>query len=327
VSTVVIEQVGAQLDEARRVLHAHGWEVVAAHRSSYATSHLTYDLTVTGHDGARRELVWKSLSDRDLLPEARGHRPPFVADPFREPLVYRSLLARDRLGTAECVAHHVDEADGTAWLVLEKVDGRELYQLGDIAQWQQAARWLAAFHELEMPPREVAARLVRCDDGWFAQWPDRARASMESASIGDRRLLDTILERYVPMVPALAAMPRTLVHGEFYASNVVVDQATGRVCPVDWEMTGIGPPLLDVAALVSGSWTDADRSAIGDAYLHAIPADERPSTERFRADLDLCRLHLCIQWLGWSPGWVPPSEHAADWLTTASQLITRLDPS
>ena len=126
------------------------------------------------------------------------------------------------------------------------------------------------------------------------------------------------------MMPRLAGMPGALVHGEFYASNVVVDRAAGRVCPVDWEMAGIGPALLDVAALVSGDWSEHDRRTIASAYLNATQVEPRPSTERFLDDVDLCRLHHCIQWLGWSPGWVPPSDHAADWLTTAADLIDRL---
>ena len=43
----------------------------------------------------------------------------------------------------------------------------------------------------------------------------------------------------------------TKIHGEFYQSNVLVDQR-GTSCsihPVDWEMAGAGPPLLDLAAL------------------------------------------------------------------------------
>ncbi len=47
----------------------------------------------------------------------------------------------------------------------------------------------------------------------------------------------------------LAGLPAVFVHGEFYASNILV--SPGRVCPVDWEMAGIGPGVLDLAALAT----------------------------------------------------------------------------
>ena len=99
------------------------------------------------------------------------------------------------------------------------------------------------------------------------------------------------------------------VHGEFYASNILV--SPGRVCPVDWEMAGIGPGVLDLAALAT-AWEGADRARIVAAY-----ADERgaPVDEE---DLDAARLVLAVQWLGWAEGWEPPREHATDWLAEAT---------
>jgi hypothetical protein len=40
--------------------------------------------------------------------------------------------------------------------------------------------------------------------------------------------------------------------------------------------------------------------------------------------LDVCRLHLAIQWLGWSTDWTPPKEHAHDWLGEAIALARKL---
>jgi thiamine kinase-like enzyme len=77
------------------------------------------------------------------------------------------------------------------------------------------------------------------------------------------------------------------------------------VAPVDWEMAGIGPGVLDVAALLSG-WGDEQRSAIVAGY-GVVPAEA----------LAAARLHIAMQWLGWSPGWTPPPEHARDWLAEA----------
>ena len=61
-----------------------------------------------------------------------------------------------------------------------------------------------------------------------------------------------------------AARPRTFLHGEFYPSNVLIEDAVEgpRVRPVDWEMAGLGPGLADLAALISGRWEEAEREAL-----------------------------------------------------------------
>jgi hypothetical protein len=55
------------------------------------------------------------------------------------------------------------------------------------------------------------------------------------------------------------------------------------------------------------------------AYFEAA---RRPggSWDEWRADLDAARLLICVQWLGWAPGWTPPAEHRHDWLAEARQL-------
>jgi thiamine kinase-like enzyme len=124
-------------------------------------------------------------------------------------------------------------------------------------------------------------------------------------------------------------MPMTFVHGEMYASNVLVSQdSTGRrVCPVDWEMAGVGPGLLDLAALCSG-WDEATGRSIALAYRAAQEPDRGwpPADADFLALLDCSSLCLAVQWLGWSPHWSAPPEHARDWLGHALELVDRLQP-
>jgi hypothetical protein len=66
-----------------------------------------------------------------------------------------------------------------------------------------------------------------------------------------------------------------------------------------------------------GDWTDDDRVEIAGGYLETAPA-------LHEEDLDLCRLHVAVQRLGWSVGWQPPREHAHRWLEEAQGLSDRL---
>jgi aminoglycoside phosphotransferase (APT) family kinase protein len=145
--------------------------------------------------------------------------------------------------------------------------------------------------------------------------------------------LEQLFVNYDRVVERLTALPVTFVHGEFYASNVLVhglaqeEEGEGlRVCPVDWEMAAVGPGLIDLAALTAGGWTADEREALALAYHAAFVPHENwpPAPEAFLVALDYCRLHLAVQWLGWSPGWSPPPEHAQDWLDEALGLAEKL---
>ena len=95
--------------------------------------------------------------------------------------------------------------------------------------------------------------------------------------------------------------------------------------PLDWEAAGWGPGLVDLAALVSGSWSDQRRGAITDAYRHELGRwKPGPPPEEFAASLDVCRLHLAVQYVGWSPSWSPPPHQAHDWVGEAVAIADRL---
>ena len=295
-------------------------EVVVA-ASRYATSHATTEVDVVRPDGTVVELLFKDLAPAGLLAEAVGHRPPFLDDPRREVEVYGAVLPGAGLGTARCLA--AGEAEGEPWLLLERVPGTVLWQVGEIDAWCDVARWAA---RLQTAALDVtgAPRLLHYDRSYFERWPDRVRHHLGSGDGAARRQLDRVLARYAEVVDALVALPTRFVHGELYASNVVVDSASSRVCAVDWEMAGVGPAELDLAALVAGDWDESQRSSLLGAYHGALPPERRRTLADLRTDVTRCRLHLCLQWLGWSQGWEPPVGHGQDWLGTAVECTEEL---
>jgi hypothetical protein len=289
--------------------------------SEYRSSFALEELGVRLEDGRSLEIVFKDVSPRGLSDTARAAKPEFLYDPRREIRTYVEALNPTRLGTAVCYGAVEDPEAGRYWLFLEKIGGRELYQVGDIQIWQQAAEWLAGFH------RHFAARaasllrtipLLRYDGDFYRLWPQRALALLgPAASVETRRRLEKVASGYERVVERLTSLPVTLIHGEFYASNVLVQETpTGlRVCPVDWEMAAVGPGLIDLASLTAGRWTASEKAEIATAY--DVPAE-------LRASLDYCRLHLAMQWLGWANDWSPPAEHAHDWLADAITLTEQL---
>jgi hypothetical protein len=90
-------------------------------------------------------------------------------------------------------------------------------------------------------------------------------------------------------------------------------------------MAATGPGALDLAALVGG-WQAGARGRLVEAYRSRLGevAAGRPSEEELAVAVDRCRLHLALQWLGWSPGWVAKDGRAHDWVGEALELARRL---
>ena len=259
---------------------------------AYASSHRIEESVVVAADGTRRRVLLKDLEPD----ESSVARPAWLTDPRREVAAYR-LLADADLGTPAClgvVAGH---------LVLEKVDGIPLWQCGEAAPWLASARWLGAFHSRFAHTAPVDTHLLRYDARYFRIWPERARSRHPEVA--------PLLNLYDRAVEILAVQPTTLVHGEFYPSNVVV--SAGRVAPVDWEMAGMGPGVLDLAALITG-WSEPERTAMVTAYGDV-------SSEALAA----AQMHLALQWLGWADSWTPPADHARDWFVEFQTAFERLE--
>jgi Phosphotransferase enzyme family len=270
--------------ELARLLNA---DSVRRRPSPYRSSFPLAELDVTWADGVHAELIGK-----ELTAEARAAtKPAYARDPDREPAAYR-LLEPEGLGPPRFYGTHA------GLLLIERVPGIELYQVGDVATWQRVARWLAALHE-RFKGRKLGPPLLSYSGDLLKLWAERART-----------LTGVELDGYDEAVDLLEALPRTLVHGELYPSNVLVTD--DRVAAVDWEMAGAGPGVLDLAALVTG-WPEDDSALLVEAYGDVDPRD-----------IAAAQLALAARWLGWSSAWTPPPEHAHDWVEEARRAAAAL---
>jgi hypothetical protein len=258
----------------------------------YASSHPMERVDAAGE----RPLLFKDLS------RSHNWRPAFLSDPRREITVYTDVLDELHVDAPSYRASLVD--DDRAWLFTELIDGVPLWQVAELEVWEATARCLAALHASAAP---TASSLLRYDEDQLAR-----RYALSGSLLGG-------LATGAHVAARLARLPQTIIHGELYASNVVIQRGTAggvRVRPVDWETAGVGPGVLDLAALTAGSWSDAERSRIEQAYFTALPVELQPAN----GDLDYARLLLAAQLIGCSP----PNEHGQDWATVALRLIKKL---
>jgi hypothetical protein len=276
----------------------------------YASSYPLEAIDVVCGDNSVVPVLFKDLSAQALSPAGKVAKPAFLLDARREIDVYRKLLARRNLGTANCYAAINDSAVGRHWLFLERLDARELYQDGEFDHWLGAARWLSRLHA--GGPADNC-HLIQYDAKYFRRWPE---------------LADFELPGYEELIRRMADIPSTVIHGEFYASNVLIQDTTNgvRVCPVDWETTGNGAGLIDLAALTSGRWSDAERAAMVGEYHTALAAEGGlpPPLEKLFMQLDWFRLHLAVRWRHRPFGWKPPAHQEFDWAAEAQELAAKL---
>jgi aminoglycoside phosphotransferase (APT) family kinase protein len=293
-------------------------------RSTYCTSFALEEVDVRLDDGRELRLMLKDVGPRAMSALARAAKPAFLLDPCREILTYRHLLGPIP-GPPTFYGAKVDPGRKRYALLIERVDGRPLWQAGELTVWQAVARWLAGLHHhfssQGRRPRP-SGHLIVYDADYYDRWIQRALAFADRREPWRRRAIGQIADRYERVVERLTSLPTTLIHGELYASNVLIQETWEgvRVAPVDWEMAAVGPGLVDLAALVAGGWSDEQRTTIVRAYFDALPLPRAWEWDDFVRALNHCRLHLAVQWLGWSPDWSPPQAHAQDWLAEAQHL-------
>lgn len=290
--------------------------------SDYQSSFAIEELAIRFEDGTNLPLIFKNLSPGAMLEGAQVAKPNFVRNPLREIEMYRVLLTPCALGTPKLYGHVADQRHEKFWLFLEQITGLELYQVGELTVWETVARWLGGMHRCfsQMVDVSTTVPLLQHDEAFYRRWLERA-LTFHAKDPEVNRDLQWLANRYDRILDRVTALPRTIIHGEFYASNVLVvpSHSLQRVCPVDWEMAAVGPGLIDLAALTAGNWTEQESRALAFAYREGLQqkTEAQLSDREFLEALAACRVCMAVQWLGWAPNWSPPSEHRQDWLGEA----------
>jgi len=248
--------------------------------SPYSSSSTIENLEVELDGRQRLRLVLKDLSPDSTLTAARTVRPAFLYRPEREIRIYQNVLPHGGLGTAVCYGSVESEAEQRYWLFLERVEGPLLWQVGSMAVWEDAARWLALLHsryelnetslgqEVRVSGVPDLAGVLHYDERLLRTWLPRAETFLRSKHSPQCRAqwrhFDRIANRYDRVIERLLHMDKALIHGEFFPSNIIVRDGSllFPICPIDWEVAGVGPGLVDLAALTLGNWSSEKRTRL-----------------------------------------------------------------
>jgi Ser/Thr protein kinase RdoA (MazF antagonist) len=220
-----------------------------------------------------------------------------------EQTIYAEILPQARVLSLR-LHGVVDEPKGTTWLFLDDA-GEEALDLRSYSDRVLAGTWLGRLH----------AGLVGCSfaDRLPDRGPDDALPMLRSTRSellamdvdprldeqGRRVLSDAIgrldaVEAVWPFcLEMVADLPTTLVHGDFVGKNLRRrgDGTEPGVVPFDWDMSGWGAPIRDLAAVDLGAYLDAARPFWG---------DRAPDLGRLA---DLGRMFGLVAAIGWEvPG-------------------------
>jgi aminoglycoside/choline kinase family phosphotransferase len=255
-------------------------------RSTYPIERLRVRLD----SGERLRLIFKRLHHGRA---AKGNR--------REVLIYRRLLARQPFGAPALYASVYDDVRGHYWLFLEDLGERTLNE-GDLDDWLAAVRWLAQMHGTCWG-RETELRGLGCLDehGPLYYWSLAGRARRHLVRARDHRAVrwfDRLMARFDSVVDHLVRQSRTLVHGDVFPHNVLL-QPGPRIRPIDWESAAVGLGAWDLTRLLDG-WGE-DKPALRAAYLselarHSPLACDPPSFEMTVAHCEVLDVLRHLAW-------------------------------
>lgn len=214
----------------------------------------------------------------------------------REAAVYRALLEPLGLSHARFLGAYHEAATGQTWLVLEYLDGGErlVRAYPQATGMTAAAGWIGRFHAAAARARQLP-RLTAYDARYYRGWARRA-ARFGVPWRRRFRWLEPLCERFGAVADELAALPRTVIHGEYYPKNIVLRKR--RIYPVDWESAAIAVGQIDLAALTEEWGPEVERRCVA-AYRRARWPEGAPAN--FARGLDAARLYLVLRWLGDHP--------------------------
>ena len=222
----------------------------------------------------------------------------------REAQVYREVLRDSSLGTARFYAFRSLDSEHSVALLLEFVGGTRLSRLYVKQSWLAVARWLAHMHHHFSRSQDhlnALRLLLRYDTDFYWSWAHRAvELAMRSSGKAGGMLKET-LSQYERVAGPLGSAPPTFIHGEFYCSNVLVEEDHNkvRICPFDWETAGVGCGALDLTYLLRQRWGIDEQSLI-QAYLDGWreKGDVPSWLSDIHAHIRRCRIHELMYSLG-----------------------------
>ncbi len=272
--------------------------------SSSSSSFRTERLRVSLDGDKPLPVFFKDLNPDHQMEKARTVREFDLEHGRRELQMYQSLLSPERFGTLHLYASRWEPDHRRFWIFLEDGGRTLLRNTLHLPHWTAAARWAARFHAATRDlPEAQTSFLPRYDREHYRRCVDRVEKILPNLDTRERELVGRGLDCYAERIAWLDALPRSVIHGQFFGQNVMLRSGSTarRVVVIDWETAVLGPSTFDLVSLTSGKWTVEQRNAMWSAYFEQYRAEtgQPMGWEDFRRQLAGVALYQCLEWLAW----------------------------
>jgi hypothetical protein len=286
---------------------------------SSSSSFRTERLHVRLDRGRPLRVFFKDLHPLHLTAKARAVRELDLEPSYRELQMYQSVLVPEQFGSLHLYAFRWEPDRGRVWVFLEDGGRTVLHNYLDMPRWKAAARWAARFHAAtrDLPPARVSF-LPSYDAAHYQRCAERVAQILPTLDADERALVERGLERFVERIDRLSALPRCVIHGQYFGKNIMLRRANAaqRIIVIDWETAARGPGSFDLVSLTAGKWTPAQRRAMRRAYTEQYEAEtgQRIDGEAFQRELVDVTLYQSLEWLAWWGRHRALSRHFANFL-------------
>ncbi len=273
--------------------------------SSFRTErlHLTLDA------GRPVRVFFKDLHPNHQMEKARTVRGFDLEPSHREVLMYQGILSPERFGTLHLYAFRWQPQDGLFWVFLEDGGRTVLHNYLDLPFWTAAARWAAGFHAAtrDLPPAQTRF-LPKYDEAHYRRCAERVQGIVANLEPGEQELVTRGLACFRARIAWLAALPRSVIHGQYFGKNIMLRRARGggrgnvpKIVVIDWETAALAPGVFDLVSLTAGKWTPEERHAMRVAYFDEChsASSEPLDWEAFQEELRVVALYQSLEWLAW----------------------------
>lgn len=178
--------------------------------------------------------------------------------------------------------------DETTCIVLEHLaDAARLHSSTRSDALALAARWAGRVHAEGRGLLDHVGGFVAYDDAFFESLIERAGTLVEHDAEG---WFGEALDSASGVLVEALGRDHTIIHGEFYPANVLIDG--DEVVPVDFESAAIGAGEIDLAALITG-WTEGQRTRAVDEYCTSRWPGGAPAS--FHRTMAAAELYLALR--------------------------------
>ncbi len=240
-------------------------------------------------DGKILKLLCKYSTARD--DDSFGHRRGIAY----EGEVYRRILMSSQLTIPVYYGTYMEEMDGRTWLVTEYLhDGCRISNSTEHDALSLAAEWIGKLHAAqEVHDRgDEKAFLSVYNADYYSGWLDRAAQNTKHLQ-KNFPWLGALVSRFEECITVLTHLSQTVIHGEYYPSNILIRNRS--VYPVDWESAAIGPGEIDLAAVTEGWPEDITQEC---KRIYRSIRWPGAMDQDFDRHVDAASIYLCLRWLG-----------------------------